>query len=322
MNHEPDPTFAGHLEWQIRTALRRRERFAEPVRPAGLRRLGVAALALVSLCVGAGGVVAAERVQDARARSAAAERRELLLSQARVQEELAQSRLGFVQRELERLQLLADQGVVSSTELASLKSELERSAIECERWRVDREEIELGGREVDASFVAPLVAGRDFVTERLELLARELAVNLAEARAKHDHAALLAERGFVSASELEAHRRELAVADLTLRTQREHIELRSAFVRGLLGAGDAQLQALRLAARARHERQGLQVRFLELELEHALLLARSGNAPAPTRLEMELARAQGELELARIELELVEARLRSQAGELRALGYR
>ena len=82
MNHEPDSQFVEHLEWQIRSSLRRRDRFALPVPSGALRVARTAALVLLSLMGGAGAVVAAERIQDSR-------ERELLLAQTSIEVDMA-----------------------------------------------------------------------------------------------------------------------------------------------------------------------------------------------------------------------------------------
>ncbi|MGD8360410.1 MAG: hypothetical protein PVJ04_03190, partial [Gemmatimonadota bacterium] len=56
-NHQPDPEFVSHLEWQVRTALRREERFAQPVQSRSGGRMKIVTLVLVSALFGAGGVV-------------------------------------------------------------------------------------------------------------------------------------------------------------------------------------------------------------------------------------------------------------------------
>ena len=61
--HEPTPEFTRFLEWQVTSAVRRQTRFAEPPRRASVKYLGIAALVVVSILVGAGGVTAAGRIQ-------------------------------------------------------------------------------------------------------------------------------------------------------------------------------------------------------------------------------------------------------------------
>ena len=54
-DHRPDPAFVDHLEWQLRSALRRRDRFAEPAGRSVKRGLRTVVLVAVSLLTGAAG---------------------------------------------------------------------------------------------------------------------------------------------------------------------------------------------------------------------------------------------------------------------------
>ena len=66
--HQPRPEFLSHLEWQIQTALQRRDRFAEPVRNGNWTTLRIVLLVLGSVFMGAAGAVATEEVQESRLR--------------------------------------------------------------------------------------------------------------------------------------------------------------------------------------------------------------------------------------------------------------
>src|SRR5262245_28901706 len=157
MPMDPDPRFADHLEWQLRTALRRADQFAEPVASAGSSRARIAKIAIAfvaATAIGACGVLAAQEIR----RSSAAD---LLGAQYRVRVEIARLRIATAQEELDAAKLASAQGAVPASELEAaqlrtLEAEMEARAIE-----LDAFEVSETGREPDRRISAPVVAGRD-----------------------------------------------------------------------------------------------------------------------------------------------------------------
>lgn len=299
---EPDPGFVQHLEWQLRTALRRRARFApvEPraAPPAG-RRLRMVALALLSLTAGAAGVVASEQIVDARRTT---RERELLLARADVEVASAERREQLLAERHERARLLGEAGVVSASELRDVELALREARVERERRALEREEIVAAGRAPDPGLGAPLVDGRDFASEHLELELRAAEARRAAREQDLARLAALAEHGRVSRAERDEAELALRTAHLETALLAERLELRAAFLRGARSREATVLQGLE--AEVLHRRETLELRRRTLRG----LVDRSGEGPAPD-LALELERVEAEAELTALELELVRERL-------------
>lgn len=122
----------------------------------------IVTLVLVSALFGAGGVVVKDQVQEAR-------QQELLLAEVEGNLRLAEMEMDLVLSQYEQVEERYQAGIVPQeailgARLAVLKAETHHS-----RLQLDEEEIRATGRAPRDEISAPLVRGRDLVTERLEL---------------------------------------------------------------------------------------------------------------------------------------------------------
>lgn len=293
---QPDPAFVEHLEWQVRTALRRRDRFARPTAAPLARVARTAALCMLCVVVGAGAVVGAEQLQQDRERT-------LHVTRARLEVEMAELRLARATAELARLEAAFANAVVSSATVEGARTRSARLARDAERERLELAETEASGRPANDDLAAPRVDGRDFVSERLQL-------DLAAREEQRDHLAdaaerslLLHENGMITAGELQRERAALAAADGRIQLLLDLLALRKQFLAGTLDAGE-------LLVREQIAILGAEVREFERELlglDEALAytrqLAERGFVPRSEVEEAEHARElrARELELLRLE---------------------
>lgn len=231
--HEPRPDFVAHLEWQVRTALRRQDRFTEPTRRHG-GSMKLASVVLVSALIGAGGMVVSDEVQENR-------RQELLLARVDTELRLAELQVAMVRTQLEAMEEQRALGVVGDEALLSARVALREGQSHLEALTLDREEIRITGREPGDGVDAPLVDGRDFVTERLQLRlsVREQHLELAELQLSRLRD--LEDAGVIP--EEQARQGVLALEEA--RIQREslagQVEIRARFLEGDL-SGDAAVR--------------------------------------------------------------------------------
>jgi hypothetical protein len=283
--HEPTPEFLSHLEWQTRTTLSRRERFGRPSRPTAGRRLRLLAVVALSVLCGAAGVKATGEVRDARTR-------DYFLRQADLRVELAAMQLRLLDERAHEVGVRFADGVVDEETLLTARHEVEMARLELRHLQLDREEIAARGREPLQSLSAPLVGGRDFVSERLavEIARTEGVIRLIEDRTARRRA--LVERGLLRADEVRAESLDGIAARGQLEMIRSRLELRRRFLTGDLAAAEVERLAIiddsrreleilapaldlarqRLARSAELREQGLipadEVRHAELELMH------------------------------------------------------
>ncbi len=299
--HEASPEFLRHLEWQTRTELRRRERFAAPAkRTSGLLRLfRSAALVLASLTVGASAVLAVERLQDSR-------ELEVRLERNRVRVELAERRVASAEEQLEAQRLRHEQGQVPQEGPRDAEQRLVGFVLERDHLRLEREELNAARSAPDLRLSAPLVGPRDFVSEHLRLdqaHATRVADLLGEAAAVSD---LHAQEGLVSSTSHARVRREAESAANVVQRLDERLALRADFVLGRLDAATCERQDLVTGAEHRRRELDAMLVHLRRELERAEQLEAAGFAAGESGpLGLELEALEVELQLIDLELELL-----------------
>jgi multidrug resistance efflux pump len=289
-DHQPDPEFVSNLEWQVRTALRRERRFAEPVHSRSGGRMQIAALVLMSALLGAGGVVVKDEVQGAR-------QKELLLAQVTADVRLAAAQRDLLRDRLAEAQRMHDDGTVSDETLREAQLQARQADLNLARLKLNEEEIRAGGKAPEEGVAAPLVHGRDFVSERLNLEAAMLSEHRDLARARLRRAEDLRDAGLVGADQAAQAEMQVRQMDAQLQQITTRIDLRRQVLAGALSGDEAQRQ----------------VELAEVQTELAALASMREAAHARLRLAEQRVAAgvvrESELGEARLALMQMESRM-------------
>ncbi len=305
-DQEPSPEFLENLEWQVRTALHRQARFSAPARRQDGGTMKLMAVILVSALFGAGGVVVKDQVQEGKVQ-------EVLLAQVEMEIQLAELQVEAVRGDLDDLQRQVAGGMVEDDALVPAQAALREAVTHLNRLQLDREEIRLAGREPQDMVSAPLVRGRDFVTERLDLDVQvvEEQIHLAErdlARVQQLQAA-----GMIRADEASyGAAARLQQVRLRLDGLQQRRQLRRRFLAGEVTAAEATSQALVIEADA-----DLAVQAQGVDMAQHVLQALEARAAQGLVNESDLRQARLELmrrELARKLAELKLEQIRGGGG--------
>ncbi len=290
--HKADPQYLAHLRWQVVTEVRRRARFGSSS-PQGQRSSGwrAAALLAAGLLAGTAGTVAAGEIGRRQDRAQ-------LLADLAIEEQLAATEASLLGDEQERIQRLAEAGVVTNVELDAARHESLAAHSRLQALELDRSEIQLSGEAPNSRLSAPLISGRDFVLERLSNDQGPL-VNQVELRTSAlERTQVQAQAGRATLLEEKKAERDLSLAMADLVHLEKRKELRTRFLSGELSASD-----LGLAARlqdARTERRQLDHRFDYARLAHEVQVERQaiGRARMDRWTEIDLARLGAQVDLA------------------------
>jgi hypothetical protein len=302
----PDPVFLEHLEWQLRTELRREARFA-PSKAASpvWKRARTAALVAASLVLGGATVVAAERVQQSR-------EAEILAAKASVRIEAQRSRAELAEKRLAETTARAAAGITTQAEVQRAELAHALESLVLQRAQVDLTEVQLSGREPRDELDAPLVGGQDFVAERLQLDLLGARARLTEQESSTRWLERMAEAGFVASSELERARSEVLGFQGQAQAAVELLDLRRSFLSGAL----ARERVWLLGERARSA-AGLGALRARIELARTAVerLDRQAAAGVTSEREVDEARQglvaqEAECRLLELEMERLEVRLR------------
>ena len=294
------PEFRAHLEWQIASALRREERFAEPASRGAVSRLRTALSLVAALAVGAVAMAASGEVQESR-------QRDVLIEAARADEDLSRLRLQLAEAAYQEAKQKFDVGIASREAVQVARAQLDALKAALARIALNVEEIRATAQAPRDDLQAPLVGQRDFVAERLQLDLQAAQQGLAAAEQSVADAKKRFDVGLAPrTTQLDAEV-DLAGALGRMQQLRTTLELRRR-------ALDGQLKAAEVASALRR---------LELELERTRL--ERTTVAARTRLEtvrrLVAVGQLGELELKRAELEVLEQerdlkRIREEIGKM------
>jgi len=285
--HTPRKEFVAALEQEI-VRTWRAESPGIPLHAAPRRRRDrwrIAAAMAFGLLVGAGSQLAMAQVQGSRTRTE-------LERAIEVEREAAQVRLQLAQQEHQRVRDAFNAGVVSEQSLleaAAMQREIE---VALARFDLNLAELRASNAAPRDELWAPLVNGRDFVRERLELDAQLAQQRLQNAEAHLEMVRRRAQVGAESTGALIEAETRLAEATRNFQVKALQVQVR----------GEALTERLAPAEVTRR----LQRRQAEVELNYA------GKMLATRNRRLELAREASsvglvtELDLKRAELDLLE----------------
>ncbi len=306
-NQDADPDFVDALEYQLRSSLRRREASAEPPYRFRLTLSKVifsVALVVGSMFLGAAGTYAVTHEDDSAAR-------ELLIAKNQTHLEIAMMLLAHHAQALEESRPMAEKGYVAEGEISHLELRVIASESEMQRRRLDLEEVTITGREPNEALSAPLVEGRDFVTERLKLEERPIERRLANEAKALDRLRQLADAAYVPSYEVDAAEAQFQQMAIGLEELRRRQSLRARFLAGELTAKEVELHALQEQARTSRAAAVRQLPVMAQQLEQVRLRSAEGLVGRSEVSEMKIAlRAlQAQIRLAELELQIIQRRL-------------
>jgi len=312
--HEPREGFVDELERQIVTEARRRDRPAQPFRwmswsPA---RVAAALGILVVASMAAGGAVV-----DAAYRSQNNERRDLVASAYERRIDLATQRLVIAKDELARTQRKVSVGVAKHTELLDSELKVIEAEVEINVLKLQLEEVRLTGQEPVTSVSAPLVQGRDFVSQRweAELQVPQKAREIEQLRQRD------AERryaiGVTDSADVEVASAKVSELDAALSGLQGRLEIRKRFLGKEIDAAQAELRVLEAEAAQRQMALTPQVEMAKRAVNRVAAMVQKGLADnlELTKANLTLLGLQQQLIKADLDLALIRKRLKDPTAQ-------
>jgi len=159
---EPTPEFRDHLERTVVNALRLEQQLDNRKPAARTRWMGLAAIIVVSVALGATAGIASGQIRDSA-------RRDSLLEAARADASLAAVRLDVAVERFVNAKRRFDAGAGDATLVANAIAELRAMEVQVTRARYNMEEITATSQPPRDDLSAPLVGSRDFVKDRINV---------------------------------------------------------------------------------------------------------------------------------------------------------
>jgi hypothetical protein len=160
--HVPRPEFRERLEEEIIRAYRREVRIGATRGPRRHRQLRAAGIIALCIAVGAASGLASAQVRDLV-------RRDSLVEASSAELALIGLRLELARAQFEEASRKARVGALGLESLAAAEDELRAMETKAARARKNLEEVRASSQPPRDELNAPLVGGRDFVRERIQL---------------------------------------------------------------------------------------------------------------------------------------------------------
>jgi Outer membrane efflux protein len=241
--HEPREEFVNALESRLRGELRRQRIEVHPRLWAWMpQSRWVAVVMIVTVIVGSmalgGGVVAA--TYEARL----SQQRDVLLRTFEERLTIAQQRLALANRQLTDMQQRVSVGIEPKDTVLDLQVRVKEAEVEVESIKLDIAEIKATGREPINALSAPLVSGRDFVSDRWRVEMTVPVAALAFERTRADAAQHRVDIGIAKPEEVEAAKTRIVELEAAVRTFERKLAIRQTFLKGGLAPSVADLRGL------------------------------------------------------------------------------
>ena len=287
-SHTPRPEFRAALERDLVGALRRETRFAPSHRIARSARVRTVMLIVIGAVLGVGCGYASAQVRESQTRSE-------LLSAAEASLKVAQLRLELSQDRLKRIQRMFEAGVITRRELTNAESEARAMELGLAQANLDIEEIRASSTSPRGELWAPVVGGRDFVKQRLQLQAALAQRHLTDAETMLSEIQKGVRVGVMGAGAEQDGRVQLLQAQQEMAGLARQLQLRQQFVESKIDASEVA-QQLKLG-----------------ELQGTISLLETQSKLAEQRMELTKAFQAGvasTIDMKRAELDLLEMKLK------------
>ena len=300
--HEPRQEFVTDLELVLRADLRRHALAAGTGSWLPQSRvaaaLTIAAVAIVSMAVG-GGVVAT--AYEARLN----EQRDLLLDTFEQRAMVAKQRLALAMQQLRDVQASVSVGIEPPEAVRDMRYKVTEAETEVKSVELDIAEIRATGREPMHALSAPLISGRDFVTERwrVELAVPAAALALEKMRAQAARGRF--EIGMANTMDVEAVETRVIELEGAVETFERKIGIRQAFLKGGLPAAVAELRGLEAEAELRRTALVRRIEFARRQMEDLKARINIGTANPLQLAEAELRVQELQLKMSKVGYELL-----------------
>jgi len=300
--YEPNNQFLERLEWQLSSEYRRASRLKSSAGKIAVPRMWVAAACMVGvLMTGVAVIKAADYIQDSW-------RRKIEIARAETEIKLIKARLESASEMESRAKMRFSNGLIREEEYRMIQIAVERAELDLKKSLLNLDEVKASGEIPRNELYAPLVGGRDFVSERLKIEIEMIELDSEQFKSRVERFKQLVENGLVRGDELSQIQAEIASRKVMIDKIQKRLDLRKRFVDGEITAQEVEIKdRMTVAERNLHLAQS-KVDSLKERLKRLKTLeARRMISPMEVKqLQYALDAAQAELELATLEMDVLE----------------
>jgi hypothetical protein len=300
-NFEPDGQFVDKLEWQLASEFRRMSRLKpSPGKVAVPRYVVAMSLAAGVLLAGVAATKASDLIKDSWRKKIEVARLE---TEVKIKTAFMELKRMRVSQSEEKFSMgLIDEDALRETRLAAGRAEFDLN-----KSLLDLEEAKVSGDAPCDELYAPLVGGRDFVSERLEIDKKVLEADIDLRRTRSArHLKARVDVGLLPKSALDMVQAALAVQEGGIGDIEKRLTLRRNFLSGGISAEEMEIQDRMTGAEkdlreARSKVDTAQARLSDLRAKEAAGMVSEEELRA-TQMALDAAQAQVSLAMKEIEI--------------------
>ena len=300
--YEPDSQFVDRLEWQLSSEYRRANRLkSSSGKIAVSRRMVAIAVTAGVLMTGVAVTKAADYIKDSWRKK---------IETARVETDIIMKKAHH--ESTTRLALQAKRqfsnGLIREEEYLTIKLAADRAELDWKRSLLNLDEVKMSGEIPRNELYAPMVSGRDFVSERLMLEKMEVEMGLDLHWRHRKRFKQMAEAGLIQDYELAQIQAEIANQEVILEKIQKRLNLRTSFLEGEITAHEVEIEDRLTGAERNLRLAQSKVKSLREQLKRLKALESQGTITHMEVMQLQYAldAAQAELNLATLEMNVLE----------------
>ena len=300
-NYEPDNQFVDRLEWQLSSEFRRANRLkTSSGKIAVSRRMVAIAITIGILMTGVAVTKAADYIKESW-------QKKIEMARVETEVELKKVQLESIREIASDIKARVSNGLIREDEYQAMKIAVKKAELDFKKSQLNLEEVKMSGEIPRNELYAPLVSGRDFVSERLELDKMEIELEIYLISRHLKRIKKLTEEGLIQDHELDQVMTVIANQEAHLDKIQQRLDLRSSFLEGEITAREVEIESRLTAAENHLHHAQSKVDSLEQQLTRFQALeARGAITRSENRqLEFALDAAQAELKLAVLEMDVL-----------------
>jgi multidrug resistance efflux pump len=222
--------------------------------------------------------------------------------------ELARQHLASITEQLQRKERDFSLGVAPNIEVLEAQVNVAKAQAQLRLAELHLEEVRVTGRDPLSKLSSPLVSGRDFVGEglQIEMSVPQAVLELEQFRLRDTKKSV--EVGTVSPIALVVSRSRIVEVEAAIESFRKKTEIRQSFLDRSIDGPEVELRVLEVEAEQRQKTLISKVELAREELERTRKMVDAGLAESILVAEADLRLQKLEADLAKVELDLALAR--------------
>lgn len=301
-NNEPDSRFLERLEWQLSSEYRRANRLkSSTVKIAIPRSIVAVSLTAGLLITGVAATKAADYIKDSW-------RKKIEIARVETEVELKKVHLESISEMANDIKMRVSNGLIREDEYESMKAAVKNAELDLQRSLLNLNEVKMSGDIPRNELYAPMIGGRDFVSERLKIEKKEIELGMEQLEVHLERIDQLVEKNLVRGDEMNQIQMQLANRKVMVDKIQQRLDLRTRFLAGEITAQEVEIQERMTGAERNLYMAQSKVDALNEQLKRLKNLEVRGEISHAevAQLQYALDAAQAELKLATLEMDVLE----------------